>query len=75
MANNRPGSTFQQAARVEPMGCQWRTKDAMSAQNGCLEIWQDPELGDQPFFFEAIEPLQTRLSRYLPMVKAEMTDA
>ena len=50
-------------------------RQALSSRNGYLEIWQDPELGDQPFFREVIEPLQTRLGGYLPKVKAGMSDA
>lgn len=50
-------------------------RNALSSQNGYMEIWQDPELGDQQFFFDVIAPLQTRLSSYLPKVKFEMTDA
>jgi len=50
-------------------------RQALNSRNGYLEIWQDPELGDQTFFHEVIEPLQTRLGSYLPRVKFEMTDA
>ncbi len=50
-------------------------RNALSSKNGYMEIWQDPELGDQAFFFDVIEPLQQRLSGYLPRVKYEMTDA
>ena len=50
-------------------------RQALSSRNGYLEIWQDPELGDQTFFQEVIEPLQTRLGSYLPKVKAGMSDA
>ena len=50
-------------------------RQALNSRNGYLEIWQDPELGDQTFFQEVIEPLQTRLSGYLPKVKARMSDA
>ena len=50
-------------------------RQALSSRNGYLEIWQDPELGDQTFFQEVIEPLQTRLSSYLPKVKTTMSDA
>ena len=32
-------------------------RQALNSRNGYLEIWQDPELGDQTFFHEVIEPL------------------
>jgi tetratricopeptide (TPR) repeat protein len=47
----------------------------LSPNNGYVEIWQDPELGDQQFFFDVIQPLQTRLSGYLEKVKPGMTAA
>ena len=50
-------------------------RNALSSRNGYMEIWQDPELGDQEFFLAVIEPLQTRLSSYLPRVRADMSDA
>ncbi|MEI7435803.1 MAG: hypothetical protein WCL16_03225 [bacterium] len=46
----------------------------LSAQNGYVEIWQDPELGDRPFYFEAVKPLQDKLGKYLEKVKPGMTN-
>lgn len=45
----------------------------LSAQNGYVEIWQDPELGDQKFYLEKVKPLQTELDGYLAQVKPGMT--
>lgn len=37
--------------------------------NGYLENWQDPELGDQKFYLEVIKPLQSRLDGFVEKVK------
>lgn len=42
--------------------------------NGCVERWQDPELGDQEFYLARVKPLVTRLSEALGAVNAK-TDA
>jgi len=46
-----------------------------SSANGCVEIWQDPELGDRAFYAEAVKPLQAKLDGYLKQVAPTMTDA
>ena len=43
--------------------------------NGCVEIWEDPELGDRDFFSAAIKPLRETLDGYLKQVAPTMTDA
>jgi len=43
-------------------------------QNGCVERWMDPELGDQEFYLARVKPLVTRLSAALGAVNAK-TDA
>jgi hypothetical protein len=48
-------------------------KKEVSPQNGYVEIWQDPELGDQKFHIAAIKPLQDRLDKYLEKVKPGLT--
>jgi len=49
-------------------------KKELSSQNGYIEIWQDPELGDQTFFDAAIRPLQNKLNKYMEKVKPGMSD-
>ena len=48
---------------------------AKSSRNGQIEIWMDPELGDQDFYAACVKPLCDRLDPYEKLVKAEMTDA
>ena len=50
-------------------------RSARSANNGCIEIWKDPELGDPAFYEACIVPLETRLAAGLGKVNAGMTDA
>lgn len=73
-ANLTPANRLAIQRRVLPAAARVY-RNALSSRNGYLEIWQDPELGDQTFFQEVIEPLQQRLSSYLPKVKAGMSDA
>ena len=49
-----------------------RSKHARN--NGQIEIWKDPELGDQAFYAACVKPLCDRLDPYEKLVKAEMTD-
>lgn len=48
---------------------------ALSASNGFLERWKDPELGDREFYFAEVKALEDRLSSYLPMLKSGMSSA
>ena len=50
----------------------WNAKTARN--NGCIEIWKDPELGDPAFYAECIAPLVARLDPYAGRVKPDMTD-
>ena len=49
-------------------------RELSARNNGCMEIWQDPELGDRRFYAEVIKPLQDSLDVYLAKAKAGMTD-
>lgn len=48
---------------------------SLSERNGCLEQWMDPELGDQAFYFKAVEPLRKKLDAAAGAIKADMSDA
>lgn len=50
-------------------------KRELHPNNGCVEIWQDPELGDRTFYAEAVKPLQAKLDAYLAEVKPDLADA
>lgn len=50
-----------------------RAKQA--GNNGCLEFWKDPELGDPDFYRECVEPLIARLNPYASKVNPEMSDS
>lgn len=45
----------------------------LSAHHGCVEIWKDPELGDQAFYAESVQPFEEKYSAYLGKVGPEMT--
>lgn len=47
----------------------------LHANNGYVEIWKDPELGDRRFYAESIKPLQEKLDASLARVQPGMTDA
>lgn len=49
-------------------------RSARSANNGCIEIWKDPELGDPAFYEKCVAPLEKRLAADLGKVKADITD-
>lgn len=52
----------------------WREyQRQLSPHNGFLEIWKDPELGDQTFYAECVKPLETELTELGQLVKPEMT--
>lgn len=45
-----------------------------SANNGYMEIWQDPDLGDRKFYLERVKPLEEELNSYIEKVKPNMSD-
>lgn len=46
-----------------------------SRVNGYVEIWMDPELGDQEFYLAEVKPLVDRIDADVSRIKPEMTDA
>lgn len=50
-------------------------KRELHPNNGCVEIWQDPELGDRTFYAEVVKPLQAKLDAALAEVKPDLADA
>jgi hypothetical protein len=48
-------------------------RQELSSQNGFVEIWQDPELGDRTFYLKAVKPLTDKLNAYLAKVKPGMS--
>lgn len=50
-------------------------KRELSPNNGCMEIWQDPELGDRIFYAEVVKTLQEKLDAALAEVKPDLEDA
>ena len=52
----------------------WSFEQAGSA-NGYIEIWSDPELGDQEFYLAEVEPLVRKVNADSKRIKADMTDA
>ena len=44
-------------------------------QEGVLDFWMDPVIGDTAFYSLHLEPLVKQLDTYIPLVKADMSDA
>ena len=42
---------------------------------GQVEVWSDPELGDQEFYLAEVKPLVDRIKPLMDLVKPDMTDA
>ena len=50
--------------------------NACSARgNGQVEVWSDPELGDQEFYLAEVKPLVERIKPLMALVKKDMSDA
>ena len=43
-------------------------------ENGYIEKWSDPELGDQKFYLAKVKPLVDSITPYLKKIKPAMTD-
>ena len=43
-------------------------------ENGYIEKWSDPELGDQKFYLAKVKPLVDSITPYLKKIKPSMTD-
>jgi hypothetical protein len=71
-ANMTPANVNAIKRRLIPVAVAAYRKE-LSSENGYVEIWQDPELGDRTFYFEKVKPLTDKLSQYLGKVKPGMT--
>lgn len=45
-----------------------------SRNNGYIEKWQDPELGDQEFYLKKVKPFVSSINAYTARIKKTMTD-
>ena len=45
-----------------------------SRNNGYIEKWQDPELGDQEFYLKKVKPFVSSINVYTARIKKTMTD-
>lgn len=52
-----------------------KQKRISSDCSGVIFFWQDPVLGDTEFYNEIVKPLVERLDSFIPLVKADMSDA
>ena len=43
-------------------------------ENGYIEKWSDPELGDQKFYLAKVKPLVDSINPYLKKIKPSMTE-
>lgn len=50
-------------------------KRTTGAHEGVLDFWKDPVIGDPEFYTLHLEPLAEQLDTYIPLVKADMSDA
>ncbi len=41
---------------------------------GIIDFWRDPELGDPDFYEKVVAPYVAELDKYIPLVKADMSD-
>ena len=71
-ANMTPANVNAIKRRLIPVAVAAYRKE-LSSQNGYVEIWQDPELGDRPFYLEVVKPLTDRLDSDLAKVNPAMT--
>ena len=60
--------------RLLPQAKRAFEKECSSRNNGHLERWEDPELGDQEFYLAKVKPFKVRLQAALKGVKYDMTD-
>ena len=50
-------------------------KTTLRTKHGVIDLWQDPQLGDQKFYQQDVEPLIKRLDGFLTLANTGMTDA